>query len=194
MPIAKSDAEPQTLPEKNEVPRSQHDEHEESSQHASRAALPVQASGEEPKNVRNESDGLLDRLARLQAELEDIRKRAAKEQEEIREETLSDAVKLLLPILDSLEQALKHADDIEQFKSGIRLIHRQLLDALRTMGVEQIPLEGERFNPQYQEAIQVEDTSEAKDNQVLEVVQRGYKLKNRLLRPARVRVARNPKK
>jgi molecular chaperone GrpE len=107
---------------------------------------------------------------------------------------LVDAVKLVLPILDSFEQAVQHTDDIEQFRSGVRLIHRQLLDALKTIGIEQVLLEGERFNPQYQEAIQVEDTSDAEDNQVVEVLQRGYQMKDRLLRPARVRVARKSTK
>jgi molecular chaperone GrpE len=89
---------------------------------------------------------------------------------------------------------VQHTDDIEQFRSGVRLIHRQLLDALKTIGIEQVLLEGERFNPQYQEAIQVEDTSDAEDNQVVEVLQSGYQLQDRLLRPARVRVARKSTK
>jgi molecular chaperone GrpE len=194
MPNAKSEVERQTLDVEHELPSPQGNEREKTGQKNARAALPAEASREEPQNLRTERDSLLDRLIRLQAEIEDIRKRAAKEQDELRKDTLVDAVKLVLPILDSFEQAVQHTDDVEQFRSGVRLIHRQLLDALKTIGIEQVPLEGERFNPQYQEAIQVEDTSEAEDNQVVEVLQRGYQMKDRLLRPARVRVARKSTK
>jgi molecular chaperone GrpE len=178
MPNVKSDVESQTMDVKHGLPPSQSDEHEETGQKNARAALPAQASREEPQNLRAGRDSFLDRLARLQADLENIRKRAAKEQEQLRENTLIDTVKLLLPILNSFEQALQHTDDIDQFRSGVRLIYRQLLDALKTIGVWQIPLECEGFNPHYQEAIQAEDTSEAEDNRVLEVLQHGYKLKD----------------
>jgi molecular chaperone GrpE len=194
MPKVKSEVERQTLDVEHELPPRQGDQREKTGQENARAALPAEASKEEPQNLRTERDSLLDRLIRLQAEIEDIRKRAAKEQDELRKDTLVDAVKLVLPILDSFEQAVQHTDDIEQFRSGVRLIHRQLLDALKTIGIEQVLLEGERFNPQYQEAIQVEDTSDAEDNQVVEVLQSGYQLKDRLLRPARVRVARRSTK
>jgi molecular chaperone GrpE len=194
MPKVKSEVERQTLDVEHELPPPQGDEREKTGQENARAALPAEASKEEPQNLRTERDSLLDQLIRLQAEIEDIRKRAAKEQDELRKDTLVDAVKLVLPILDSFEQAVQHTDDIEQFRSGVRLIHRQLLDALKTIGIEQVLLEGERFNPQYQEAIQVEDTSDAEDDQVVEVLQSGYQLKDRLLRPARVRVARKSTK
>src|SRR5258708_39405322 len=70
-------------------------------QENARAALPAEASREEPQNLRTERDSLLDRVIRLQAEIEDIRKRAAKEQDETRKDTLVDAIKILLPIFDS---------------------------------------------------------------------------------------------
>jgi molecular chaperone GrpE len=194
MPKVKSEVERQTLDVEHELPSPQGDERGKTGQENARAALPAEASREEPQNLRTERDSLLDRLIRRQAEIEDIRKRAAKEQDELRQNTLVDAVKLVLPVLDSFEQAVQHTDDIEQFRSGVRLIHRQLLDALKTIGIEQVLLEGERFNPQYQEAIQVEDTSDAEDNQVVEVLQSGYQLQDRLLRPARVRVARKSTK
>ena len=120
------------------------------------------------------------------------RKRAAKEQQDFREYALSSALQSLLPILDSLELSLRHTDNVEKFRSGVELIYNQLKDALQKIGLEEIPLEGERFDPAYQHAVAVVDAPDAEDNQILEVLQHGYKLKDRVLRPAMVRVARKP--
>jgi molecular chaperone GrpE len=68
-----------------------------------------------------------------------------------------------------------------------------LRDALQKIGLQEIPLEGERFDPSYQHAVAVVDTPDAEDNQILDVLQRGYKLRDRVLRPAMVRIAHNPK-
>jgi molecular chaperone GrpE len=162
------------------------------SQEDALTATPANTSDDLQK-VRAERDTLLDRLARTQAELENSRKRAAKEQEDFREYALSDVMKSLLPILDSFELSLRHTDTVEKFCSGVELIYNQLKDALHKIGLQEIPLEGERFDPTYQHAVAVADTPDAEDNQVLEVLQHGYKLKDRVLRPAMVRVARKPK-
>ena len=148
----------------------------------------------ELQKLRAERDTLLDRLARLQAEFENARKRGLREQQEFREFALADALKTLLPILDSLARALdaRHPAK-EEFRNGVELIYRQLEDALGKLGLRPIPAKGELFDPHLHEAIEMVDTSEAKDHEVLEELQRGYKLKERLLRPAMVKVARNPK-
>jgi molecular chaperone GrpE len=151
-------------------------------------------TGDELQRVRADRDTLLDRLARTQAEFENSRKRTAKEQEEFREYALSNAMESLLPILDSFEQALRYTDNVEKFRSGVELIYSQLRDALQKIGLQQIPLESESFDPFYQHAVAAVDTPDADDNQILEVLQHGYKLRDRVLRPAMVRVARNPKK
>ena len=156
------------------------------------------ASPEEPKSeleqVKAERAAYLDRLARLQAEFDNFRKRNAKAQQEYRDYALADALKALLPILDSLDNALKtNAASLEDFHAGIELIDKQFHDALAKLGVEPIPTEGEPFDPNVHQAIQMVDTDKAEDNRVLDELQRGYRLKDRLLRPAMVRVARNPK-
>jgi molecular chaperone GrpE len=194
MANARAEGEHQTLDLEHELPPPQPERHPETRQESARAALPAEATSQDAQQLHTERDSLLDRLARLQSELEDLRKQAAKEQEELGQNALLETLKPLLPVLDSFEQAVRHTDDINQFRSGVRLIYRQLMDALKTIGVRQIPLEGKRFNPHYQEAIQVEDASEAEDNQILEVLQPGYMLNDRLLRPARVRVGRSPRK
>jgi len=142
--------------------------------------------------LKVERDALLDRLARLQAEFENARKRSAREQQEFREYALADAVKELLPTLDSFERALQtKAGDKTDFRGGVELIYKQLQDALVKLGLRPIPAKGEPFDPHLHQAIEVVDTREAEDHHVLEELQRGYKLKDRLLRPSMVKVARN---
>jgi molecular chaperone GrpE len=146
----------------------------------------------ELEKARTERAAFLDRAARLQAEFDNFRKRNAKEQQDYREYALADALKSLLPILDSLDRALKtNAASLEDFHSGIELIDKQFHDALAKLGVQPVPAEGELFDPNLHQAIQMVDTDEAEDNHIIDELQRGYKLKDRLLRPAMVRVARN---
>jgi molecular chaperone GrpE len=146
----------------------------------------------EVEELKGERDALLDRLARLQAEFDNARKRAAREQQEFREFAAADVLRNILPILDSLERALKAAGgESGEFRSGVELIYRQFQDALQKMGVQPIPAAGQLFDPRVHEAIEMVDTTEVKDHHVLDELQRGYKYKDRLLRPAMVRVARN---
>jgi molecular chaperone GrpE len=141
-----------------------------------------------------ERDTLLDRLARTQAEFDNARKRAAREQQDYREYASSDAIKALLPTLDSLERALQAGStEKSELRNGIELIYKQLLDALSKLGLRPIPAQGELFDPHVHEAIEMVETTEAKDHHIVEELQRGYKLKDRLLRPAMVKVARNSK-
>jgi molecular chaperone GrpE len=158
------------------------------------AQLSVAEMEAELEKARVERAAYLDRAARLQAEFDNFRKRNAKEQQEYREYALAEALKTLLPILDSLDRALKtNAASVEDFRSGIELIDKQFHDALAKVGVQPIPAEGELFDPNLHQAVQMVETSDTEDNHVIDELQRGYKLKDRLLRPAMVRVARNPK-
>lgn len=148
----------------------------------------------ELEKVKSERDSLLDRLARAQAEFENARRRAAKEQQEYRDFAISDAIKSLLPVIDSFERALRVKSDSKDFRSGIELIYKQLQDALAKLGVHAIPAQGEPFDPHHHEAIEMVESTDVPDHHVLEELQRGYKLKDRLLRPAMVKVAKNPGK
>ena len=148
----------------------------------------------ELERARSERAAYLDRAARIQAEFENYRKRSEKQQQEFKEYALAGAMTTLLPILDSLDRALNtKAASLEDFHSGIELIDKQFHDALAKLGVQPVPAEGEPFDPNVHQAIQMVDTEEVEDNHVLDELQRGYKLKDRLLRPAMVRVARHPK-
>ena len=155
------------------------------------AATPVVAISETDK-LRAERDALIDRLARLQAEFDNARKRAVREQQEFREFAAADVIKNILPALDSFERALKApAGEANDLRSGLELIYRQFQDALQKLGVQPIESVGKVFDPRLHEAVEMVDTSEAPDHEVLDEFQRGYNYKGRLLRPAMVRVARN---
>jgi molecular chaperone GrpE len=187
----KSEVDPQDLDATHELPASDSAEGEESNESSSSRAS---AEGGELQKLRVERDTLIDRLARLQAEFENARKRTAREQQDFREYAVSDAVKALLPTLDSFERALQTgAMEKSEFRGGVELIYKQLQDALQKLGLRAIPAKGEPFDPHLHEAIEMVDTTDAADHQILEELQRGYKLKDRLLRPSMVRVARNPK-
>jgi molecular chaperone GrpE len=195
----KSEVDPQELDTEHELPASDESEEEPAQSNAgmNAGAFPTAEAGPdeaELRQLRAERDALKDRVARLQAEFENARTRAAREQQEFREFAVADALKALLPILDSFERALQVASpEKADFRSGVELIHKQLLDALQKLGLRAIEAKGEQFNPHVHEAIEMVDTATAKDHEVLEELQRGYKLKDRLLRPAMVKVARNSK-
>jgi len=146
----------------------------------------------ELQKLKAERDSLLDRLARAQAEFENARRRASKEQQEFRDYAAADAIKPLLPVIDSFERALTVRSEPGDFRSGVELIYKQLQDALAKIGVRPIPAKGEPFDPHVHEAIEMVETSDAADHEVLEELQRGYKFKDRLLRPTMVKVAKNP--
>jgi molecular chaperone GrpE len=183
----KADGDPQSLDLERELPPA-----EDSAAEAGSTAAVQQ---EELERLRQERDTLLDRLARLQAEFDNYRKRNAREQQDFRDYALVEAIKSLLPVVDSFDRALATPErNSEEFHQGIELINRQLHDALAKLGVQPIEARGAPFDPNLHQAVQMVETEEAEDHHVLDELQRGYKLKDRLLRPAMVRVATNAKK
>jgi molecular chaperone GrpE len=145
----------------------------------------------ELQKLKAERDSLLDRLARAQAEFENARRRAGKEQQEFRDYAVADAIKSLLPVVDSLERALQVKSNAAELRAGVELIYKQLQATLAKLSVTPIVSQGEAFDPRYHEAVEMVETTEAPDHQVVEELQRGYKFKDRLLRPAMVMVASN---
>jgi molecular chaperone GrpE len=188
----KSETEMAGLDLEHELPPADGDE--SSAESASSGTARAEASGPaaELQKLKAERDSVLDRLARAQAEFENARRRATKEQQDFRDYAAGDAIKALLPVLDSFERALQVKSDPGDFRSGVELIYKQLQDALAKLGVRAIPAKGEPFDPRVHEAIEMVETSDAPDHAVLEELQSGYKLKDRLLRPAMVKVAKNP--
>jgi molecular chaperone GrpE len=159
----------------------------------SQPAATSQEQEAELKKVRDERDNLFDRLARLQAEFDNYRKRSARENADFREYAVADAVRPLLPVVDNLTLALKNASaKPEDFRKGVELIYKQLQSALEKINVQRVPAQGEQFDPRVHEAIEVVESDEVPDHHVLEELQPGYRIKERLLRPAMVRVAKKP--
>ncbi|HYX54349.1 MAG TPA: nucleotide exchange factor GrpE [Candidatus Limnocylindrales bacterium] len=155
------------------------------------SAAEAAAQTPETEKIRAERDSLLDRLARLQAEFDNFRKRSARENENFREYAVGEAARGLLPVIDSFGLALKNADaKPEDLRKGVELIYKQLQDALQRMNVQRVPAQGEPFDPRLHEAIEMVPSDEVPDNHVLEELQPGYRIKDRLLRPAMVRVAK----
>ena len=173
----------------HELPASDNDNEIETAPSASGESF---APESELQKIKAERDSLLDRLARMQAEFENVRRRTVKEQQDFRDYAAVDAIKPLLPVLDSFERALQVKSEAAEFRSGVELIYKQLLTALAKLSVQPIVAKGEPFDPHYHEAIEMVETSDAPDHQVIEELQRGYKFKDRLLRPAMVKVAKNP--
>jgi molecular chaperone GrpE len=192
----KSESEMAGLDLEHELPAANNEENSSHSSHSSQiagAAGTEEASGlaAELQKLKAERDSLLDRLARAQAEFENARRRASKEQQDFRDYAAADTIKALLPVIDSFERALQVKSDPGDFRGGVDLIYKQLQDALAKLGVRAIPAKGEPFDPRVHEAIEMVETSDAPDHEVLEELQRGYKIKDRLLRPAMVKVAKN---
>src|SRR3954468_3239920 len=141
--------------------------------------------------LQAERDALFDRLARQQADFENLKKRAAKEQADFREYAVADTVKQLIPILDNFDLALKAKSSEGDLRKGLELIRKQMDEVLTKLGVQAIAAQGQPFDPRFHEAIEMVESSDVKENHVVDELQRGYKMKERLLRPAMVRVSKH---
>jgi molecular chaperone GrpE len=150
-------------------------------------------SQQEFDQLKAERDQLVDRLARLQAEFENARKRSERERQEFRDYAAGSVVEQFLPVLDNFELALKSTGSEDQLRSGVELIVKQMEEVLRQMQVIAIPAVGEAFDPRLHEALGSVERDDLPDQHVAEEIRRGYRLRERLLRPALVRVVSNPK-
>jgi molecular chaperone GrpE len=137
-------------------------------------------------SVSKERDEYLDALQRLKAEFDNYRKRVARDQQELAARAHERLVKELVPILDDLERALEAAGQHEeaQLEEGVRLVHRSLGDLLTREGLREVETDG-KFDPHTQEAL-LSQPSDEEEGQVIQVLQKGYKLGDRVVRPARV--------
>jgi molecular chaperone GrpE len=142
--------------------------------------------------LQAERDELFDRLQRLAAEFDNFRKRNARDNATLAERANERLVKELIPILDDLGRALEAAAEHEEAKleDGVRLVHRSLADVLTKEGLAEIEAAG-KFDPHVHEAL-LSQPSDAEEGSVIEVVQKGYKLGDKVIRPARVVVAAPP--
>ena len=143
-----------------------------------------------------EKGALYDKLLRLQAEFENYRKRVERERGELYQHGRDDVLLQFLPVVDNFERALSSLEtsegDAEALRHGVELIHKQFKDALSKFGLEAVEAVGQAFDPHVHEAVTTEVTDKHKENTVIQEFQRGYKIGDRLLRPAKVKVASSP--
>jgi molecular chaperone GrpE len=153
----------------------------------------IAAAEEKLRSVQRDLEELKERHLRKLAEFENLRKRSEREKAESRRLALADLAREFLPVVDSFESALSHAssNDLESdFGQGILLIHRQLTDLWRKHGLREVDTAG-GFDPNLHEAVATEESTQPA-NTVLEVLRKGYRLGDRLIRPALVKVAVRP--
>ncbi|MCI0487903.1 MAG: nucleotide exchange factor GrpE [Blastocatellia bacterium] len=146
--------------------------------------------------LTQEKTALYDQLLRRQAEFDNYRKRVEREKSEIYQRARAEVLLEFLPVLDNFERALSSLEqsegDAKSMRHGVELIHKQFNDALVKFGLQPVEAVGQAFDPNVHEAVTIEPTEEHEENTVLEEFQRGYKLGDRLLRPAKVKVAASP--
>ena len=145
----------------------------------------------ELEQVKGERDQLKDRLARLQAEFDNARKREIRERAEARDYTIGTTIEPFLGVMDNFGLALKSGGSAEQLRAGVELILKQMEEALKSLQVTAVETVGTQFDPRIHEALGSIETAEHPDHQVLEEIRRGYKIRERLLRPAMVKIATN---
>jgi len=146
---------------------------------------------------RAESDlaRLKEQFLRLRADLENLRKRGQKEKEDLRKFANQAFVEALIPVLDSFDQshaALNSTHDVEALARGFESIRQQLENVLKSQGFERVDAAGQVFDPNFHEALAVIPSGEHPEDTVVDVLQNGYLLNGRLVRPARVRIAQRP--
>jgi molecular chaperone GrpE len=146
----------------------------------------------EPEKLAADRDQYLDLLRRKTAEFDNYRKRVERERGELNEFAAADVLTEILPVMDNLERALSAAADtsrVDAYRQGVELIYQQLLEVLRKRGVTPIDAVGQDFDPHVHHAVSQERSSGHRDGEVIEELRRGYRLGDRLLRPALVKVA-----
>jgi molecular chaperone GrpE len=155
------------------------------------ASDPAPALADEIVELRKERDALHDRLLRQAAEFDNYRKRVDRERKDASQYAAIEFVEELLPIVDDFERALQtDAPGAEVYRQGLEIIHRALMEMLRKRGVTPIDAVGSDFDPQVHQAVAYEEHPDRRDGEVIEEFRRGYRLGDRLVRPAMVKVAK----
>ncbi|OBR92258.1 MULTISPECIES: nucleotide exchange factor GrpE [Clostridium] len=143
---------------------------------------------DENKKAINELDSTKDRLARVMAEYDNFRKRTIKEKDNIYSDACKDILKEVLPVLDNLERAVNVEGNAEDLKKGIEMTMKQFNNALSKLNVEEIPCEGE-FDPNLHNAVMHIEDDKYDKNSIVEVLQKGYKREDKIIRYSMVKVA-----
>ena len=148
---------------------------------------PIQEELEQTKKLYEET---VDQMKRIAAEYDNFRKRSIKERSQLKLDTLADTVNTLLPVVDNLGRALENAQgDESPLATGVQMVMRQLQEALAKLGVEEIEGVGAQFDPELHNAVMHVEDEEAGDNVIVEELQKGYKIEDKVIRHSMVKVA-----
>lgn len=139
--------------------------------------------------TKKEYDELYDKYLRSAAEYENYRKRSAKEKENIYSEAVADVLRFLLPVLDNLERAAAYSEP-EKVLDGLKLILNQFADSFSKLGVEEIKAVNEEFNPEFHNAVMLEENSDLPDNTISDVLIKGYRRGDKIIRASSVKVTK----
>jgi len=139
--------------------------------------------------AKAQEDDFRDRYVRTLADFENFRKRSEREKDDFRRYALVGVIRDLLPVIDNFDRALEHAEEDDEFHKGVALIYKQLFDVLQRHGLKPITESGVRFDPNIHEAVVREEDPSVPSHTVVAILQKGYFLHDRLLRPALVKVA-----
>jgi len=140
-------------------------------------------------DLREQNRALQDRVLRTLADFENFRKRSEREKQDFFKYALGTTIKDLLPVLDNFDRALEHAEEGDEFHKGVLLIYKQLWDVLQRNGLKAIEESDVHFDPNIHEAVVREEDPSVPNHTVTSILQKGYFLHDRLLRPALVKVA-----
>ena len=164
------------------------------------AAEPSGAPTGEPSGITQaemtalqaECEQIKDQLLRTRAEFDNYRKRTLRDMEQNRQNATGNLIRVLLPVLDNLERALVHANEDDGLTVGVRMVHKQLLDTLAAEGLEPVPARGMPFDPTLHDALAMTPSETVEHGVILEECERGYRLRDQVLRPAKVIVSSGP--
>jgi molecular chaperone GrpE len=152
---------------------------------------PAETPNDPLEELRREKDSLQDRLLRTAAEFDNYRKRVDRERRDLADYMKADVLAEILPIVDNFERALQAPSaDGDSLRKGVELIYKQMIDLLRKRGVTPIEALGADFDPNFHQAVIHETSPAHREGEVIEELQRGYMLGDKLLRPAMVKVAK----
>lgn len=189
------DIDPPVIPEGGQPSHAASNQESELNNFA-KFALEMAEVQDKVEALTREKAVLYDQVLRRQAEFENFRKRVDKEKTEFYQRTRAEILLELLPVLDNFDRALLSLGDSEgdreSLRQGIELIHRQFSEALKKLGLQPVEAIGQVFDPHIHEAVTVEPTDKHEENTIIEEFERGYRMGDRLLRPAKVKVAAAP--
>ncbi len=156
----------------------------------SKAKLKAKAAEAEERAAKAEAElaELNDKYLRLAAEYDNFRRRSTKEKESLYTDCFAEAIAAFLPVIDNAERAADYANDDSELAKGVQMLNKQLKDVLEKMKVEEIVSDGEQFDPNLHNAIMHEEDDESPENTVSQTLQKGYKIGDKVIRHALVKV------